>query len=113
MLLQRLQVPLRIISAGRFARHQCPLSNIKIWAIEQASKAEEDSLHLSPELLSLTIANCRISLHTCVKFSEDLRFEYDVVCVKLCACEWDGMFTFCRILVSTAWGSLPHSRSSI
>ena len=42
MLLQRLQVPLRIISAGRFARHQCPLSNIKIWTIQQASKAEEE-----------------------------------------------------------------------
>ena len=56
MLLQRLQVPLRIISAGQFARHQCPLSNIKIWTIQQASKAEEDSLHLIPEILPSTFS---------------------------------------------------------
>ena len=54
MLLQRLQVPLRIISAGQFARHQCPLSNIKRWTIQQASKTGEDSLHLNPGLLSIT-----------------------------------------------------------
>ena len=111
MLLQRLQVPLRIISAGRFARHQCPLSNIKIWTIQQASKAEEEYLHLNSGLLSVTVANSYsfyISVYNSLK-----TFASNLMLFVSSYAPVNGMFTFCRILVSTAWGSLPHSRSSI